>query len=98
MSYSLNEIEALAKNAARGTGLPWGLAQEAANATGFLCRFGLDGVGVLAALLAQDDNCALDDLSPQDLRAPNWQARGDHLNPLIAGQDVAVTCEAATGF
>ena len=28
MSYSLNEFQALARKAARGSGVPWGIAEE----------------------------------------------------------------------
>jgi hypothetical protein len=51
MSYALNEVEAMAKKAVRGAGLSWGLAEDAAKATRWLCEFGLDGVGALAAAL-----------------------------------------------
>ena len=40
MSYSLNEFEALALKAARGAGLPWGLAEEAGKAVRILSSFG----------------------------------------------------------
>ena len=33
MNFSLNEMEAIAKRAARGAGYPWGLAEEASKAT-----------------------------------------------------------------
>ena len=33
MTWSLNEIESLAKKAARGAGLDWGLAEEAGKTT-----------------------------------------------------------------
>ncbi|NND22495.1 MAG: DUF3726 domain-containing protein, partial [Silicimonas sp.] len=42
MSYSLNEVEATAKKAARGAGYPWGLAEEAAKATRWLCAHDID--------------------------------------------------------
>jgi hypothetical protein len=53
MSYALNEVEAMAKRAARGAGHPWGLAEEAAKATRWLSAQGLDGVAVLDEALAQ---------------------------------------------
>ena len=43
MSLSLNEVESLAKKAARGTGYPWGLAEEAAKASRWLAARGVDG-------------------------------------------------------
>ncbi|MEQ9695600.1 DUF3726 domain-containing protein [Shimia sp. SDUM112013] len=51
MTFALNEVEAMAKRAARGAGYSWGLAEEAAKATRWLCAQGQDGVGVLAVLL-----------------------------------------------
>lgn len=53
MSFALNEIEATAKKATRGACYPWGLAEEAAKATRWLCAQGLDGVAILAAALTQ---------------------------------------------
>ena len=51
MSFSLNEVEALSKRAARGAGLDWGLVEEAAKATRWLCAQGFDGCKVLANVL-----------------------------------------------
>ena len=53
MSFSLNEVEATAKKAARGAGYSWGLAEEAGKATRWLCAQGLEGCGALAALLQE---------------------------------------------
>lgn len=55
MTYALNEVEALAKRAARGAGYQWGLAEEAAKATRWLCGYGMDGCDALASLLRQVD-------------------------------------------
>ena len=54
MSFALNEVEATAKKATRGAGYPWGLAEEAAKATRWLCAQGLDGVAILAGALTRD--------------------------------------------
>ena len=51
MSYSLNEFEALALKAARGAGLPWGLAEEAGKAVRILSSFGFDAGPVLLEAL-----------------------------------------------
>ena len=51
MTYSLNEVEAMAKRATRGAGYPWGLAEEAGRATRWLCSHGFDGVDELVQLL-----------------------------------------------
>lgn len=55
MSFSLNEVEAMARKAARGAGCDWGLAEEAAKATRWLCAQGLDGVQLLCAGLSSED-------------------------------------------
>lgn len=57
---SLNEIQMLATKAARGAGLPWGVAEEAARAARWLEARGLAGLSALDG--------ALDRLS-----TPNWQ-------------------------
>ena len=51
MTWSLNEIESLAKNATRGAGRDWGLAEEAGKATRWLCAAGWPGADLLAELL-----------------------------------------------
>ncbi|MGX9352926.1 DUF3726 domain-containing protein [Shimia sp. W99] len=57
MTFSLNEVEAMAKKATRGAGYPWGLAEEASKATRWLCAQGIDGVAVLARVLARRRGC-----------------------------------------
>jgi len=62
MSYALNEVEAMAKRATRGAGYEWGLAEEAAKATRWLCAQGLDGANILAGVLGsgeRDSTCPL---------------------------------------
>lgn len=53
MSYSLNEYETLALKAARGAGLPWGLAEEAGKAIRVLSSFGFDAGPVLLEALKE---------------------------------------------
>lgn len=48
IAVSLGEIEAIALKAARGAGMAWGLAEEAAFATRWLAESGVDGLTVLA--------------------------------------------------
>lgn len=84
MHASLNEIESLCKKAARGAGLSWGLAEEAGKAARWLSAHGLDGPGVLAQQLQENDGCAYAQLAP-DVRAEPWQGPGHALCPLIAG-------------
>ncbi|PUA45145.1 DUF3726 domain-containing protein [Pseudomonas protegens] len=84
MHASLNEIESLCKKAARGAGLSWGLAEEAGKAARWLSAHGLDGPGVLAQQLQENDGCAYAQLAP-DVSAEPWQGPGHALCPLIAG-------------
>ena len=53
MIVSLNEIESLALKAARGAGMSWGLAEEAAVAASWLAARSLPWAETLADLLAQ---------------------------------------------
>ena len=83
-TLSLSEVEALALKAARGAGLAWGLAEEAAFATRWLCENGAQGLDLLAQLLH--------DLPPNIVgRPPTIQGRdwssgeADNLCPIAAG-------------
>jgi len=91
MTWSLNETEALARKAARGAGLSWGLAEEAGKATRWLCSAGLPGPAALAGLLTQNDGTDYGQLCPTNTDGP-WQARGGMLCPLSAG---AALCDRA---
>ena len=55
MSWSLGETAALALKAARGGGLSWGLAEEAAAAVIWLHANGLPGVSALCSYLGNPD-------------------------------------------
>ncbi|MFV1463857.1 MULTISPECIES: DUF3726 domain-containing protein [unclassified Phaeobacter] len=85
MSHSLNEIEAMSKRAARGAGLSWGLAEEAAKGTRWLSSFGFPGTEMLADLLTMNDRIPSIDVSPVSLRAEVWHAPARRMSPLIAG-------------
>ena len=67
MSHSLNEIEALGKKAARGAGMPWGMAEEASKALRWLCAHGIDGMTHLARLLKRNDGMEHAQIAPQTL-------------------------------
>ncbi len=82
--YSLNEIEASARKAARGAGMTWGLAEEAGKATRWLAARGLPNVSTLLTLLSENDGKDYDSLCPQNL-SQNWSASGGVLCPVIAG-------------
>lgn len=92
MSWSLNEVESLARKAARGTGLSWGLAEEAGKATRWLASFGLPGPEMLAALLTRNDGAAYHTLCPADT-TEIWAAKSGALCPLVTG---VVVCDHAS--
>lgn len=52
---SRNETESLCYKAARGAGLPWGLAEEAAWAAGWLAGHGVDAASALLRRFRDDD-------------------------------------------
>lgn len=85
MSYALNEVEALAKRAVRGVGMSWGTAEEAAKATRWLCRNGIDGTGGLSALLEHNQGKAEQYLRPAETSGTWRAADATHLCPLLAG-------------
>ncbi len=91
MTFSLNEIKATCKRAARGAGLSWGLAEEAGYAAAWLASHALPGPEALARHLTQIDGMPYDQLSPQST-SDIWQARGGVLSPLISG---AALCDLA---
>ena len=80
MTFSLNEVEAIAKKAARGAGYPWGLAEEAGRATRWLAAHGLDGCAALAGLLE-----AVDGAPPTPQPGPIWEAASGRLCPVATG-------------
>lgn len=75
---SRSEIEATALGAARGAGMDWGLAEEAAFATLWLADQGIDGLTLLARHL---DQMAV---GPVLIAGRVWTGRGP-LCPIAAG-------------
>ena len=92
MRYSLNEIEAMSKRAARGAGLSWGLAEEAGKAARWLAAHGLPGPEALTELLAGNDSGRYAALAPASVDDPVWRAPSGSLCPLVAG---AALCDRA---
>jgi len=84
MTYSLNEIEAMAKRAARGAGYHWGHAEEAGKAARWLAEHDLPGPEILAKVLTARRDRTNDDAAPRPLSGP-WRADGGDLCPLLAG-------------
>ncbi|AXI45554.1 DUF3726 domain-containing protein [Sulfitobacter sp. SK012] len=84
MSHSLNEIAAHAKRAARGTGLSWGMAEEAARATRWLASQDLAGPALLSDVLAKNDGLPHAQVAPVSLNG-EWRAPEGDLCPLAVG-------------
>jgi len=84
MTYSLNEIEAMGKRAARGVGLNWGLAEEAGKAARWLSAHNLGGAEALAETLTRIDGTSYDDVAPVSDEG-TWHAPEGPLCPLMAG-------------
>lgn len=82
--YSLNEIEAVAKKAARGAGYTWGLAEEAGKAVRWLCARDADGCTALADLIVRFDGAVPQDITPNP-DGTQWQASSGILCPLMMG-------------
>lgn len=83
MTHSLNEVEALAKKAARGAGLSWGEADEAGKAVRWLCGLRCDGVGVFARWLGSSER-ELDN-APLSVSDPVWRSLSGRLDPFRCG-------------
>ena len=84
MNLALIEVEAMAKKAARGAGYSWGMAEEAAKATRWLCAAGFDGVAELAKTLQTVDGKDPGTMTPGALGG-DWQGSTDTLCPLSTG-------------
>ncbi|MEM6578216.1 MAG: DUF3726 domain-containing protein [Pseudomonadota bacterium] len=84
MTHSLGEIDSLARRAARGAGMSWGLAEEAGQAVAWLSAHGLPGADDLAALLQRQDNRDHSAAHPMTDRS-SWKARDGALCPIAAG-------------
>lgn len=84
MSHSLNEIAAHIKRAARGAGLSWGMAEEAARAVRWLASHDLAGPALLGDILALNDGRPHVQAAPVSL-ANEWRAPKGDLCPLAVG-------------
>lgn len=89
MTYSLNEVEAMAKRAARGAGYHWGHAEEAGKAVRWLAKHGLPG----SAVLAKHFERHRDGNTKPQTRLPADPTINDNVCPLIAG---AYLCDRAS--
>ena len=84
INRSLNEIEHICRKAARGCGLPWGVADEVGKAVRWLHVFEIDGVSCLVDLLSRYDHHHHVDYAPKSLEGV-WQSRSESLSPLMVG-------------
>lgn len=84
MSYALNEVEAIAKKAARGAGYTWGMSEEAAKATRWLCVNDIDGVHALATVLNVVDGTGPNNMTPRNV-LDIWRSKSGEMCPLMAG-------------
>ncbi|WP_298851197.1 DUF3726 domain-containing protein [uncultured Ruegeria sp.] len=87
MTFSLNEVEATAKRATRGAGYAWGVAEEAAKTTRWLCAQGFDGPAILAQLLQREFASCLERHIPT---VRNEKMTGEQdLCPLMTGTAIS---------
>ncbi|MFX0542521.1 DUF3726 domain-containing protein [Roseovarius sp. S4756] len=92
MSWSLSEIEGLARKAARGSGFSWGMAEEAGKAVRWLAGIGLPGPEALAEFLEAHDRTPHAQMRPADTDLDTWTAAGGVICPISAG---AALCDLA---
>lgn len=88
MNLALNEVQAMATKAARGSGYDWGIAEEAGFAARWLCAHGLDGCAGLAALLQGPLPANLTLAMPVRTK-DGWSARSGSLCPLFMGTTIS---------
>lgn len=81
---SLNEIEQIARKAARVAGLPWGLADEVGGALRALQSYGFNAASGFARWLAAAAAHDLTAGAPRSLRGV-WRARRGDLHPFLTG-------------
>jgi len=86
--YSLNEIDVTAKRAARGAGLPWGMAEEAGKCARWLEANGLPGSEAMLAQLINIDGTDCHQNGP-DVGSEVWTAQSGTLCPLMTGAAIS---------
>ena len=84
MIYSLNEIDAMGKRAARGAGLDWGFAEEAGKAIRWLSANNLPGAEALCEVLTLNEGKTYEELVPTSVDG-TWVASSGTLCPIITG-------------
>lgn len=94
MKVSLNQIEQMARKAARGAGYAWGLAFDAGRAVRWLHAYRLDGASALAAHLdGIGDDFDFAARAPASLTGV-WRAAHGALDPLATGASMSDSIDA----
>lgn len=83
LAVSFGEVEAISRKAARGAGMPWGLAEEAGVSVRAVTAWRLPGLDALAALLTRIDR-----------RTADYQPHGGHHE---FATPAGLLCPIATG-
>jgi hypothetical protein len=82
---SMTELETLAGKAARGSGLDWGVAEEAGVATRWLQSHGFNGADLLLSHLARNADTHWQDVAPV-INGRTWRSANAHaLCPIATG-------------
>lgn len=94
VTLSWNEVETLCTKAARGAGMPWGLAEEAGFAAGWLVAQGINGPSALLAYLESEvtDCAGRLELTPQG----GFKSDTKQFCPIALG--TAISDHAGTGI
>jgi hypothetical protein len=91
VTWSLGEVEAMARKAARGAGYAWGVADEAGHAVRWLEARQAGGITDLADLLVEVSNETPADFTPKSVA--DWTCNTNHLCPVMTGLVFADTAE-----
>lgn len=92
MIVTLYEIDATGMKAARGAGMPWGLAEEAGKAARWLAARHQPGVELLAEILTRNQDRPISDMAPTQPGEDVWQSPAGFLGPILCG---AALCDLA---
>ena len=83
MTWSLNEVTALARKAGRGAGQSWGIAEETGSVVNWLTARGVPAPAMLGRLLGRQDGVAYGSLAPR-ITGDDW-ANDGWLCPIVTG-------------
>ena len=83
-SFSLNQIDQTCRKAAKGVGLPWGVADDIGKALRWLSAYQLTTIPQIIEVLGVYQPTHYRDTAPRNLTNP-LNAKGGRLNPLLTG-------------